>query len=346
LGIQVDELLTALRERTRDEGIIIPGIIGQKGTKRDVLSAILAGRHIIIKGYPGVGKTTLARTIAGILPSVKAVEGCPYHCDPERPVCPLCCSREGKATVNKVTGAERFIRVQGSPDLQAEDLLGDIDPVKAMKYGPTDPRAFTPGKLLKANRGVLFFDELNRCPERLQNALLQVLEEGVATLGGYDVDYPARFILIATMNPSEYVGTEKLSEVLLDRFDTTTMTYPATVKDERTIVQERGKSVEGIAVPDDLLALMIAIVRATRDHKDIERPAGVRASIGLYERAQTNAMLQGRDTVIQQDVLDVVESVLAHRIHLSGRVSHVKSPEEILRDIVDTALREAKKKRA
>ena len=76
--------------------------------------------------------------------------------------------------------------------------MGDIDPIKAMKFGPLSMEAFTPGKVFKANRGVLFFDELNRCPEKLQNALLQVLQEKKATIGSYDVDIDADFIFIAT----------------------------------------------------------------------------------------------------------------------------------------------------
>src|SRR3989339_812615 len=113
--------------------------------------------------------------------------------------------------------AERFVRVQGSPDLAAEDLLGDIDPIKALKFGPTSLEAFSPGKIFRANNGILFFDELNRCPEKLQNALLQVLEEGKATIGSYDIDFDVDFLFIGTMNPED-ISTEPMSDVLLDRF--------------------------------------------------------------------------------------------------------------------------------
>jgi Mg-chelatase subunit ChlI len=91
------------------------------------------------------------------------------------------------------------VRVQGSPDLTSEDLIGDIDPVKALKHGAMSLEAFSPGKIFKANNGVLFFDEINRCPEKLQNALLQVLEERKLTIAGYDVDFGVDFIFVGTM---------------------------------------------------------------------------------------------------------------------------------------------------
>src|SRR3989338_7356809 len=124
-------------------------ILGQDKVKLQIKSALLTNRHIIIVGPPGVGKTTLAKNIAKLLPG----------------------------------GLKNFVRIQGSPDLAAEDLLGDIDPIKALKYGPLSLEAFQKGKIFKADKGILFFDELNRCPEKLQNALLQVLEEGKATIG-------------------------------------------------------------------------------------------------------------------------------------------------------------------
>src|SRR3989344_5099457 len=121
-------------------------ILGQEKVKHGLKSALLMDRNIIIVGPAGIGKTTLAKNVAKLLQS-------------------------------KEKGIGKFVRVQGSPDLMVEDLIGDIDPIKALKFGPTSKEAFTPGKIFKADKGVLFFDELNRCPEKLQNVLLQVLQE-------------------------------------------------------------------------------------------------------------------------------------------------------------------------
>jgi len=144
-------------------------IFGQDKVKKQLKSALLTDRHVILVGPPGVGKTTLARDLANVL---------------------------------KV---KDFVRIQGSPDLTAEDLLGDIDPVKALKFGPLSIEAFTKGKIFKADKGILFFDELNRCPEKLQNALLQVLAEKKATIGSYDVDFDLDFVFIGSLHYNEEI---------------------------------------------------------------------------------------------------------------------------------------------
>lgn len=277
-----------------------PDILGCTVTKQQLKSALVMGRHVLIIGPPGVGKTTLAKNIACLLPAPKGKK-------PE----------------------EHFVRVQGSPDLTVEDLLGDIDPIKALKFGPTSREAFTPGKIFQADNGILFFDELNRCPEKVQNALLQVLEEGKATIGTYLVDFPANFVFIGTMNPEETAATEKLSDVLLDRFDAIHMTYPETLEIEHQIVQLKGKKLP-VTFPDKLLVLAIQFVRDLREHKDVQKKPSVRASLGLYERAQANAHIAGRKTVTADDVAEAVISVLSHRIELKPSVKYVQTTEDFI----------------
>lgn len=186
---------------------VFTDILGQENTKKQLLSALIMSRHVIIVGPPGIGKTTLAKNVAKLLPDL-IVNDCSFNCSPENPVCPEC---KTKKNINKkkIKGIERFVRIQGSPDLTVEDLLGDIDPIKALKFGPLSLEAFTPGKIFKSNSGVLFFDEVNRAPEKLQNALLQVLEEKKATIGSYDVDFPANFILIGSLHTDEEVLVEQ-----------------------------------------------------------------------------------------------------------------------------------------
>lgn len=303
-------------------------ILGQEMTKNQLKSALLVNRHFLILGPPGIGKTTLAKNLSKILPEL-TVNDCAYHCLPDSPVCPECISKKTSKT-KKISGEDRFIRVQGSPDLTAEDLIGDIDPIKAMKFGPLSIEAFTPGKIFKANNGILFFDELNRCPEKLQNALLQVLQEGMATIGSYDVDIKANFIFIATMNPKD-TSTERLSDVLLDRFDVIYMDYPETTRIETEIVRQKGNKID-IIFPDSVLETAIEYVRSLRENKNLEKVPSVRASIGLYERAQGNAFLRNKKEVTFDDVEEAMISVISHRIRLKPAAQYSQSPSEFVKE--------------
>jgi Mg-chelatase subunit ChlI len=296
-------------------------IVGQQDAKDQIKSALLTGRHIILVGAPGIGKTTLAKNIASLLDDDYIVDAITK-----------------KKSDKKIEGVKRFIRVQGSPDLTAEDLIGDIDPLKAMKFGPMSIEAFTPGKIFKANNGVLFFDEVNRCNEKLQNALLQVLGEGIVTIGSYTVDIPTNFIFIGTMNPEDS-STEPLSDVFLDRFDIVYMDYPDKLEDEINIVLERSQKLSAL-FPETLLNATIRFVRELRENDKLQKKPSVRASIGLYERSVANAIIFGRKKVNFDDIKKAIVSVLSHRIALKPSVKYLQKPEDFIKEAFDNFSRQ------
>jgi len=309
-----------------------PSIVGLANVKKQLKSALILGRHVVLVGGPGMGKTTLVRDVSSLIED-QELNDCGFHCSPSNPVCPSC--REAVLRNEPIpkkifSGEELFVRVQGSPDLTVEDLIGDIDPVKAIEFGPLSPQAFTPGKIFKANNGILFFDELNRCSQRLQNALLQVLEEHKVTISSFDVDIPVDFAFIGTMNPVD-TNTEDLSDVLLDRFDLIYVNYPTLQSDEESIVKSRGVSL--LPFPNKLYSGMIKFIRDLRINPDVEKVPSVRASIGLYERSQAIAKLNNHQEVKPLDIMEALTSVLAHRIKLKPSIAYTKSPEKFLQEV-------------
>ncbi|MFT4309303.1 MAG: ATP-binding protein [Candidatus Woesearchaeota archaeon] len=331
-------------EKLMDYNNAFFGIIGQEEAKKHIASAIMTNRNIIISGPPGIGKTSIAKSIAMLLGSI-TVNDCGYHCDPKEPLCPVCINavREGKSMpVRELSPEERFIRVQGSPDLASEDLLGDIDPMTALRLGPTSIEAFKPGKIFTANQGILFFDEINRAPERLQNALLQVLEENIVTIGSYKIDFPARFILIGTMNPKDS-STEKLSEVFLDRFDIIPMDYPSTNDEEYNIIRMHATAI-GSQVSDYIAKSIVSFSQSLRNNPYVLFGPSVRGTIGLYERASAHAALSGRNDATFDDVRAVAPSVLSHRIVLKPSAGFEKSKAEFIAEQYDSFEREISEK--
>ncbi len=323
-----------LAELVADRGLaLLDAWLGPVETKLEILAVLAAGRNLLLEGPVGSGKTLLGESIAAALPPIR-LAGCHFNCLPGEAACPQC--RAGLVTAGELelSGTERFVRVQGSPDLFPEDLVGDVDPAAALAHGALDPRAFRPGRLVRAHRKLCFVDEVNRLSERLQNLFLELLAERALTIGGYEARFPVDTVVVATMNPDEYVGVGRLSEALRDRFERVRLDYP-TPADEVTILLARTGldgsgdlgAGAGAGPGGDTLRLAEAVVgfaNELRAEPEVETGPSVRATLASFELALAWARLDagGHPRTPGDGTTDWRAAAVAGlRVALRGRLS-------------------------
>ena len=169
---------------------------------------------VLIRGHRGTAKSTAVRGLARLMPSIRVVSDCPFHCDPENPqrMCDRCLERIEAG--ERLERMERPCRLINLPIGATEDrLLGSLDLERALSKGE---RRFEPGLLAEANRALFYVDEVNLLNDHLVDLLLDVAAMGVNFVEreGLSFRHPSRFVLIGTMNPEE----GDLRPQLLDRF--------------------------------------------------------------------------------------------------------------------------------
>lgn len=287
------------------------------GKHREVLlliTAMLAGGHVLIEDVPGVGKTTLAAALA------------------------------------KAAGLD-FRRAQFTPDVTASDITGfNIYNRREENF------EFTPGLVMT---NILLADEINRASPKTQSALLEAMEEGRVNVDGKTYILPDPFMVIATQNPSGFVGTYPLPEAQLDRFSMKlSMGYP-TPDEEMRIVEERTAAdpldavspVAGAKLISFLRALttdvridrslykyLVLLVSATREHRSVSLGASPRASLALKRLSQAYAFMHGRNYVVPEDISDIFRAAIGHRIILKqeaqlGGVTCAAVLEDVLKSV-------------
>lgn len=285
--VDVAELRNSVRKM---EIAIGKRVIGSERVVRFMFIALLSNNHVLLEGVPGLAKTMLASEFS-------------RH---------LCMD---------------FKRIQFTPDMLPTDVTGTmIFNLESKKL------EFRRGPIF-AN--VLLADEINRTPAKVQSALLEGMEEKKVSVGGEDYSLPQPFLVIATQNPIEQEGTFPLAEALMDRFlFRYILTYPSrdeelgilkslTLPDEEidndidtNRILELRREASRIYASDEIITYIVDIIRATRTHELILVGASPRTTAKYLMAAKANAMLNGREYVIPEDVRFLSHELLNHRIML------------------------------
>ena len=283
--------------------------VGKESVAENVLICLLAGGHVLLEDVPGVGKTTLARTLA------KSME-----CD--------------------------FGRIQFTPDTLPGDVIGTT------VYRPnTGEFLYREGAVMHQ---IVLADEINRTSPKTQSSLLEAMAEGQVTVDGKAYSLPEPFMVIATQNPVEFLGTYPLPEAQMDRFMMRlSLGYPESAEELRlarnflegkTVAEIQGvctaeevlawkKEVEKVRLSDGLIKYVQEMVGLTRTEKSFVLGASPRAMLALIRASQAKAFLSWRDYVKPDDVKAVAINVLHHRLSLTPEA-------KIRKEDVDRLLKE------
>jgi len=314
-------------------------VVGQRDLK-DGLLAVAADDDLdglLIRGEKGTAKSTTVRALAALLPEQRAVADCPYSCPPDDPAkqCSDCRDREDPAVEQRSTpivtlplGATRD-RVVGT--LSVEDALAG-------------EASFDPGLLARANRGLLYVDEVNLLDDHLVDVLLDVAAGGVNRVerDGVTVTHPAEFTLVGTMNPEE----GDLRPQLRDRFALQTEVTACDDIDDRVTIIDRALGTDGGVTESASPAAErlrtardrlpgVALPREFRERiAEICRDAGLdghRGDIATARAARTFAALDDRTTVLETDIERAVQFALPHRL-TSTPFEESPSLDDVLED--------------
>ena len=284
MGNQMDDVKNEIKRAIKGKDMVID----------KVLAAMLAGGHILLEDIPGVGKTTLAMSIAK-------------------------------------TMSLSYKRVQFTPDVLPSDIVGF-----SMYNQDTKQFEYQAGAVCC---NLFLADEINRTSPKTQSALLEVMEEGNATVDGVTRPLPSPFTVIATENPLGSSGTQMLPESQLDRFMICiSMGYPShdaavdILKEnaskpvaslQEKISQEEfeqlRKQTNDMFVHDSIYEYIVTLTEETRINPLFSMGASPRGSIALLRMAKAMAVLDNRDYVTPEDILAVLFDVLGHRVKLSTK---------------------------
>ncbi len=348
-----DELRDNVLGRLRSATPLFPTVIGYEASVVPTLErGILAGHDIIMLGERGQAKSRLIRHLGDLLDdAVPAVEGCELNDHPYRPICARCRSlvaeRGDAAPLVWIGRDQRYAEKLATPDTSVADLIGDVDPMRvAQGRYLSDELTIHYGLVPRTNRGIFAVNELPDLPERIQVALLNILEERDVQVRGYKIRLPLDLMLIASANPEDYTHRGRIISPLKDRFGTQVRThYPQSIDDEIRIMEQEASPPPGdvpVRVPRYLKEVLAAFTAKLRSSHQVNQRSGVsvRFSIGALETvvasALRRALRSGEDEAVPR-VVDVW-AVLPASV---GRVEFDTLEEGNELDILARALKQA-----
>lgn len=323
------------RTETRTKRVMYPisGIVGQEMMLRAlILNAInpsIGG--VLIRGQKGTAKSTAVRGLAEILPEIEVIEGCKYNCDPLDPE-KFCWECRDKQKKGMIRTNKSPMKVVDLPVGATEDrVVGSLDIEKAVKEGV---QAFEPGILAKANRNLLYVDEINLLDDFVVDALLDAAAMGVNTVEreGVSVSHPSNFIIVGSMNPEE----GELRPQLLDRIALQVEVEGISDIEQRVEIIERRNRFnkdpqqfkrdfeseqEKLRTRIIKAKQMLGRINTTRENlRTIAQICvafnvdGHRADIMIERTARTNAAYENRERITNEDIIEAAEMVLPHRM--------------------------------
>jgi magnesium chelatase subunit I len=309
-------------------------IVGQEEMKLALLIAAtdpsIGG--VMVFGDRGTGKSTAVRALAALLPLMKAVKGCAYHCEPKAAAEPCqadCRGEKGRGAARTEMIATPVVDL---PLGATEDrVVGALDLEHALTRGE---KRFEPGLLARANRGFLYIDEVNLLEDHLVDLLLDVAASGenVVEREGLSVRHPARFVLIGSGNPEE----GELRPQLLDRFGLSVEVTTPTALDDRVEVVRRRDAFDrdpagftavwaaaDAEVRDRLLAARESLAKVETPDSVLRTASklcmaigadGLRGELTIMRAARALAALKGEAVTTDQHVREIVPMALRHRL--------------------------------
>ncbi|WP_207343602.1 sigma 54-interacting transcriptional regulator [Arthrobacter sp. E3] len=280
-----------------------PGMYGFGRTVLPQLErALIAGHDLVLLGERGQGKTRLLRSLAGLLDEWSPmIEGSELNEHPFEPITEQSRARvlaEGdRLPVTWRHRSERYVEKLATPDTSVADLIGDVDPMRVAEGRRLgDPETIHYGLVPRSNRGIVAINELPDLAERIQVAMLNVMEERDIQIRGYVLRLPLDVLVVASANPEDYTNRGRIITPLKDRFGAEIRThYPLELDDEVAIILQEGRL--SANVPPVIVEILARYTRSLRLSPAINQDSGISARFAIAGAETVAAAALRRSTM-------------------------------------------------